>query len=125
MGNKIYFSDVSIPFNLDSTLPIVDLSNDARYIHLHSYGVSTICSPNKDMILLVYRVLDLFNFPLISSCFLQSYGEDNVVDGNNNNNNNDNNNVVEESTIKMFISTNSIEKEQQSTDLVINEQSSF
>jgi hypothetical protein len=52
--NDFFYLDVSIPFNLDSTLlPIVDLSNDARYIHPHSYGVSTICGPNKDTIFII------------------------------------------------------------------------
>ncbi|POG61961.1 hypothetical protein GLOIN_2v1785948 [Rhizophagus irregularis DAOM 181602=DAOM 197198] len=36
--NYFFYLDGSIPFNLDSTLPIYDLSNDARYIHPHSYG---------------------------------------------------------------------------------------
>lgn len=54
-------------------------------------------------------------------------GEDDAADNNNNNNNNNNSNnnddnVLEESTIEMPISTDSIEKEQRSTDLVINEQ---
>jgi hypothetical protein len=56
-------------------------------------------------------------------------GEDDAADNNNNSNNNssssnNNNNVVEESTIEMPISADSIEKEQRSTDLVINEQPS-
>ncbi|CAB4408072.1 unnamed protein product [Rhizophagus irregularis] len=51
--NDFFYLDVSKPFNLDSTLPIFDLSNDARYIHPHSYGVSTICGPNKDTIFII------------------------------------------------------------------------
>ncbi|PKY58699.1 hypothetical protein RhiirA4_480826 [Rhizophagus irregularis] len=54
--NDFFYLDVSIPFNLDSTLPIYDLSNDARYIHPHSYGASTICGPNKDTIFLICGV---------------------------------------------------------------------
>ncbi|GBC04691.1 hypothetical protein RclHR1_05810003 [Rhizophagus clarus] len=51
--------------------------------------------------------------------------EDDAVDNNiinNNSNSNNNNNVVEESTMEMSVSADSIEKEQQSTDFVINEQ---
>ncbi|CAB5352892.1 unnamed protein product [Rhizophagus irregularis] len=55
--NDFFYLDVSKPFNLDSTLPIVDLSNDARKIHPHSSsGVSTICGPNKDTIFLICGV---------------------------------------------------------------------
>ncbi|UZO11888.1 uncharacterized protein OCT59_003441 [Rhizophagus irregularis] len=55
--NDFFYLDVSKPFNLDSTLPIVDLSNDARKIHPHSSsGVSTICGPNNDTIFLICGV---------------------------------------------------------------------
>ncbi|POG76311.1 hypothetical protein GLOIN_2v1838155 [Rhizophagus irregularis DAOM 181602=DAOM 197198] len=54
--NDFFYLDVSIPFNLDSTLLIVDLSNDARQIYPHYNGVSTICGPNKDTIFLICRV---------------------------------------------------------------------
>ncbi|CAB4408080.1 unnamed protein product [Rhizophagus irregularis] len=54
--NDFFYLDVSIPFDLDSTLPIFDLSNDARYIDIHSHGISTICGPNKDMIFLIFGI---------------------------------------------------------------------
>ncbi|PKY35671.1 hypothetical protein RhiirB3_456834 [Rhizophagus irregularis] len=46
-------ANVSKPFNLDSTLPISDLSNDSRYVNAYGNGVSTICDPNKDTIFLI------------------------------------------------------------------------
>ncbi|CAB4383714.1 unnamed protein product [Rhizophagus irregularis] len=66
--NDFFYLDVSKPFNLDSTLPIFDLSNDARYIHPHSYGVSSICGPNKDMIFIMCRAFkDSFSYRFINS----------------------------------------------------------
>ncbi|CAG8684184.1 16225_t:CDS:2 [Rhizophagus irregularis] len=49
-------ANVSKPFNLDSTLPISDLSNDSRYVNAYGNGVSTICDPNKDTIFLICGV---------------------------------------------------------------------
>ncbi|PKK65593.1 hypothetical protein RhiirC2_853492 [Rhizophagus irregularis] len=54
--NDFFYLDVSKPFNLDSTLPISDLSNDSRYVNAHGNGVSTICDPNKDTIFLICGV---------------------------------------------------------------------
>ncbi|RGB28505.1 hypothetical protein C1646_767725 [Rhizophagus diaphanus] len=66
--NDFFYLDVSKPFNLDSTLlPIVDLSNDARQIHPHYNGLSTICGPNKDTIFLicgVYRKSFTYRFTI-------------------------------------------------------------
>ncbi|PKY55268.1 hypothetical protein RhiirA4_448331 [Rhizophagus irregularis] len=55
-ANDFFYLDVSIPFNLDSTLPIVDLSNDAHQVYPHFYGVSTVCGSNKDTIFLIFGV---------------------------------------------------------------------
>ncbi|PKY55276.1 hypothetical protein RhiirA4_474613 [Rhizophagus irregularis] len=54
--NDFFYLDVSKPFNLDSTLPISDLSNDSRYVNAYGKGVSTICGPNKDTIFLICEV---------------------------------------------------------------------
>ncbi|RGB28506.1 hypothetical protein C1646_767726 [Rhizophagus diaphanus] len=54
--NDFFYLDVSKPFNLDSTLPIVDLSNDTRQIDSHFNGISTICGPSKDTIFLIFGI---------------------------------------------------------------------
>ncbi|RGB41419.1 hypothetical protein C1646_752092 [Rhizophagus diaphanus] len=60
--NDFFYLDVSIPFNLDSTLPISDLSIDSRYVIAHGHGISTICGPNKDTIFLTCGVTDIERF---------------------------------------------------------------
>ncbi|CAB4408070.1 unnamed protein product [Rhizophagus irregularis] len=66
--NDFFYLDVSKPFNLDSTLPIFDLSNDARYIHPHHNGVSTICGPNKDTIFIIGGTFrDSFSYRFINN----------------------------------------------------------
>ncbi|CAB4407957.1 unnamed protein product [Rhizophagus irregularis] len=65
--NDFFYLDVSKPFNLDSTLPIVDLSNDARQIYPHENGVSTICGPNKDTIYLICRASMSYSYRFINN----------------------------------------------------------
>ncbi|GBC37480.2 hypothetical protein GLOIN_2v1845096 [Rhizophagus irregularis DAOM 181602=DAOM 197198] len=80
--NDFFYLDVSIPFNLDSTLPIVDLSIDARQIYSHSNGISTICGPNKDTIFLIFRISEegfsYYNFIINDQEWIPSTLETNV-----------------------------------------------
>ncbi|CAB5389206.1 unnamed protein product [Rhizophagus irregularis] len=80
--NDFFYLDVSIPFNLDSTLPIVDLSNDARQIYPHSNGISTICGPNKYTIFLIFRISEegfsYYNFIINDQEWIPSTLETNV-----------------------------------------------
>uniref|UniRef100_U9SZN8 Galactose oxidase n=1 Tax=Rhizophagus irregularis (strain DAOM 181602 / DAOM 197198 / MUCL 43194) TaxID=747089 RepID=U9SZN8_RHIID len=66
--NDFFCLDVSKPFNLDSTLPIVvDLSNDARQIYPHKNGASAICGPNKDTIYLICRASMSYSYRFINN----------------------------------------------------------